>query len=100
MLESGFMGQRARGEVSTVARPRPVDSPRERAAYRITIVEGADRGRGIAVDESTAGRVLVGQSPVCQLRLDDAHVSRRHAAFDLAGARLRVSDLASTNGTW
>src|SRR6185436_12302858 len=25
---------------------------------------------------------------------------RRHAAFELAGARLRVTDLGSTNGTW
>src|SRR5262249_53589720 len=40
-----------------------------------------------------------GQSPVCDIRLADRLVSRRHATFDLADRRLRVTDVGSTNGT-
>jgi hypothetical protein len=44
--------------------------------------------------------VLAGTSPACELRLTDRQVSRRHVAFELTGARLRVTDLGSTNGTF
>jgi len=42
---------------------------------------------------------LVGTSPVCEVRLADPTVSRRHLALSLDGLRLRVRDLDSTNGT-
>ncbi|MEA2750644.1 MAG: two-component system, NtrC family, response regulator HydG, partial [Myxococcales bacterium] len=41
----------------------------------------------------------IGQSATCELRLSDRLVSRRHAALELDGTRLRVTDLGSTNGT-
>jgi DNA-binding NtrC family response regulator len=44
-------------------------------------------------------RVLLGQSPTCNVRLSDQRVSRRHLALDLGGDRLRLTDLGSTNGT-
>jgi two-component system, NtrC family, response regulator HydG len=74
----------------------PPDDPPQTFVLRIEA--GPDRGRQIAVDGSSA--VLVGQSPVCQLRLSDPTVSRRHASFESAGARLRMRDLGSRNGIY
>jgi DNA-binding NtrC family response regulator len=68
-------------------------------AYRLTIVEGPDAGRTFDLDGRLPARVLVGQSPACDIRLSDRHVSRRHAELDLGGAHVRIVDLESTNGT-
>jgi two-component system response regulator HydG len=68
----------------------------EIATFVLTVVAGPDAGRTFPVD----GRVLVGQGPACEVRLGDPHVSRRHAALEPAGSRLRVTDLESTNGTF
>jgi two-component system response regulator HydG len=73
---------------------------RERGAFVLRIVEGRDAGRSLVIDDATPAPILVGQSPACALRVTDPEVSRRHAAFELAGDRLRVTDLASTNGTF
>jgi DNA-binding NtrC family response regulator len=73
-------------------------SPRPDAVFRVTVVEGVDLGASILVDGSQT--VLVGQSPVCTLRLTDATVSRRHLELEIVGDRLRVRDLASSNGTF
>ncbi len=64
--------------------------------YSLT-VQGS--GQCLVVDGAGPGRLLVGKSPACALRLDDPEVSRRHAALELAGKRLRITDLGSTNGT-
>lgn len=48
-------------------------------------------------------RVEVGRLTSCDIALDDANVSRHHAAFvrDLAvSSRWAIEDLGSTNGTW
>ncbi|AKT42926.1 sigma-54-dependent Fis family transcriptional regulator [Chondromyces crocatus] len=45
-----------------------------------------------------SGRVTLGRGADCDLRIDDASVSRRHAVLDL-GPPLRIEDLASANGT-
>jgi DNA-binding NtrC family response regulator len=63
-------------------------------------VEGPDAGKSLVVAPGQPSRALVGQSPACALRLTDRLVSRRHAALELAGARLRLTDLGSTNGTF
>ena len=70
------------------------------AAYTLTVVEGADRGASLVIDGTQPSRVLVGQSPVSNLRLTDRRVSRRHLGLDAAGDGLRVTDLSSTNGTF
>src|ERR1700722_104297 len=69
------------------------------ATFALTVVEGPDRGKSFTIAPGQPSRVLVGQSPACELRLGDRMVSRRHAAFELFGARLRLCDLGSTNGT-
>lgn len=71
--------------------------------FVVRIVAGPDAGRADSACEvtaSTAGSLLVGQSPSCALRLHDPSVSRRHASFELgSGNSLRIVDLGSTNGT-
>lgn len=45
-------------------------------------------------------RVVLGRQPDCDVVLDDASVSRRHAEIRLANGRHVLLDLSSTNGTW
>jgi transcriptional regulator with GAF, ATPase, and Fis domain len=67
--------------------------------FDLVVVEGTDRGARVVVDASRPSRLLAGQSSVCELRLTDSTVSRRHAAFEIVDAGLRLTDLGSTNGT-
>ena len=68
--------------------------------FDLVVVEGPDAGKTFRFDGTQPNRVLVGQSPACDIKLSDRQVSRRHAAFDLSGRRIRLNDLASTNGTF
>jgi two-component system, NtrC family, response regulator HydG len=65
----------------------------------LEVIEGADQGATVKIDPSKPSRVLIGSSPVCDLRLSDGRVSRRHAALELSADLLRLTDLGSTNGT-
>jgi DNA-binding NtrC family response regulator len=87
-------------ERSTALLPRLSLSPAPRAAFVLSVESGPEKGQSIRVDGSAASDVIVGQSPVCQLRLTDPAVSRRHAAFDVVADGLRVRDLESKNGTF
>jgi DNA-binding NtrC family response regulator len=75
--------------------------PKPRASFAVTVVESpnSQTGARLVVDASQPGRVLVGSSEACALRLDDPLVSRRHFALDLDEDGLRITDLESTNGT-
>ena len=86
-------------ELSTFARPlfRPTDTSTD---FVLTVVEGSERGRTLAVAGSQPNRTLLGSGPACNLVLHDREVSRRHAAVEPAGRRLRITDLGSTNGTF
>ena len=68
-------------------------------AYTVTALEGPDQGRTWRLDPTSPNAIFVGQSVACAIRLQDRKVSRRHAALELAGARLRIRDLDSANGT-
>lgn len=46
------------------------------------------------------GEATLGRSPSCEIPLDDAKVSRRHAQVALDGGRVVLRDLGSRNGTW
>lgn len=72
----------------------PVAGPRER--LRVVVASGPDAGQGVTVVRS----VLVGTSDVCDLRLTDRTVSRRHLTLEPWGVGLRVRDQGSRNGTW
>lgn len=45
-------------------------------------------------------RVYIGHSAWCEIRLSDPRVSRRHAALDIVGSHVLLSDLESRNGTF
>jgi len=70
------------------------------AAFALVLLSGPGQGTTFTLDAGAAPRLLVGKGPSCELRLDDPAVSRRHAAVELAGPFLRLTDLGSTNGTW
>ncbi len=69
---------------------------KSRTGPRLVVQQGPDRGRNYAI--LPAG-LLVGRAAECDIPLDDAEVSRRHARFTWHGARLLVEDLGSANGT-
>jgi DNA-binding NtrC family response regulator len=71
-----------------------------RGVFVLVAVDGPDRSKSFVIDGSSPPRVLVGQSQVCEVRLDDRSVSRRHVALEIADRCLRVSDLESTNGSF
>jgi DNA-binding NtrC family response regulator len=83
---------------STFLQARFDPAPEAEASFLVSVIQGPDLGVRYLVDGSTASRVLVGTSPVCDFRLTDRGVSRRHLALELEGVRLRVVDLESTNG--
>jgi two-component system, NtrC family, response regulator HydG len=78
----------------------PKYAPAARAAFSLRVMTGPDAGKSFAIDPDAPSRALLGQSPACTIQLADRQVSRRHAALEVAGDRLHVVDLASTNGTY
>ncbi len=70
------------------------------SSYTIVVVEGPESGLEFRVDSAQPSRTLIGKSPACEVRLTDPEASRRHAAIDVIGRRLRITDLGSTNGTF
>jgi len=87
-------------DVETVLAPRVEKPAADGAAFALVVVEGPDAGRHVTIAQDSPSRVLAGQSPACDLRLSDRTASRRHAAFELVGQRLRLTDMCSTNGTF
>jgi DNA-binding NtrC family response regulator len=85
-------------ESATVAQPRSEERPE--IVFRLTVESGPEAGQQFTVDRASSSRVLVGQSPSCELRLTDRAVSRRHAALELDDHGLGITDLDSTNGTF
>jgi transcriptional regulator with GAF, ATPase, and Fis domain len=94
------MSGRASSDDATTALAPRMDATVATAAYQLEVIEGPDHGKTLTLDGTQPSRVLVGQSPACQLQLTDRLVSRRHVALDLTGQRLRLTDLSSTNGTF
>jgi len=82
--------------LSTTLRPRQAGTS---GTFVLKVTEGPDRGKSFELDESTPTTILLGQSPACSVRLSDRSVSRRHASLEICDAKLRVIDLASSNGT-
>ena len=87
-------------QTATSIRPARASDPGATGAFLVRVTAGPDAGASLTIDAATPGRVLVGQSPACALRLQDREASRRHLALTLEGERLRLTDLGSTNGTF
>lgn len=54
------------------------------------------RGRRVALHD---GEYVIGRDASCDICLDDASVSRRHARLIVEGTAVRLEDLGSKNGT-
>jgi DNA-binding NtrC family response regulator len=67
--------------------------------FVLRVTEGPDAGLSTVFDGVSEGRILLGQSAVCTVRLTDRSVSRRHAALRRTREAWRLEDLESTNGT-
>ncbi len=63
----------------------------------VVLAPEAIRGRQI---ELAADYLTVGREPTCDVRLDDPHVSRTHAALERRGGTVYVQDLGSSGGTF
>jgi DNA-binding NtrC family response regulator len=96
------MGTEDDSESYTLAHRKLVPNPRG-ASFAVVVVEGAEAGKSVILAAGSAARVLVGQSPVCEVGLSDRSVSRRHLSLELVEGEerdhVRLRDLGSTNGT-
>ncbi|NUP07038.1 MAG: sigma 54-interacting transcriptional regulator [Polyangiaceae bacterium] len=72
---------------------------RDRGAgpWRVLVVVGDGRVR--RVELPTRGAVVIGRDAACEVVLDDAAVSKRHARLALDDAGATLLDLGSKNGT-
>ncbi len=74
-------------------------TPVVQGSFSLVVVEGPGQGVSLTLNGSQP-RVLLGHGPACWMRIPDRHVSRRHAAIDVIGERLKIVDMGSTNGTF
>lgn len=67
--------------------------------FVLRVSDGPDVGAAVVLDGVSEGRVLIGQSSVCEMKLSDRKVSRRHVALRREARAWRLQDLGSKNGT-
>ena len=79
--------------------PQPGAEKKEPVAARsdwsIMALSGPLKGKSIPIH----GSMVFGRSNTCDIQINDAHMSRRHAEINLKGGVLRLGDLQSSNGT-
>ena len=79
-----------------------------RTRERLISASGAPPGRYLALEHEGETKLIVLERPITHIgrgliadvRLDDAHVSRRHAILALRGDGARILDDRSHNGTF
>jgi two-component system, NtrC family, response regulator HydG len=86
-------------ESTTAIRDEGGPTSKVEQAYALEVADGPDQGQTCKLGGVAPLRILAGKGPACGLRLTDPEISRRHAAFEVSGGGLRVTDLQSTNGT-
>ena len=87
-------------QLTTQLARRTALAPPSSTSWVLRVLDGTDAGKGFRIDDVTTRRVLIGQSPACEVQLSDRSVSRRHAALESDPGGLRLVDLGSRNGTW
>jgi diguanylate cyclase (GGDEF)-like protein len=82
-----------------ITNTRASDPPAKTEAARpyLMVISGARPGE---LHTLSRERTIVGRSPDAAVRLRDDGISREHAALCVAGGRVTVKDLGSTNGTF
>ena len=101
-------GERRGAEFRAVQRPSEGETTRlgsdesskGGASYTLSIVAEASASVPFVLTSAHPSRVYVGKSPSCELCLDNASVSRRHASLEVLATGVRLVDAGSTNGTW
>jgi pSer/pThr/pTyr-binding forkhead associated (FHA) protein len=63
----------------------------------LTSVRLKYRGADVFLSE---GQYVIGRSASCQLMVDDARVSRRHATITVSAGQVAIEDLGSVNGVY
>lgn len=78
--------------------PQPVkrDVPKPPPLWQVKAMTGVISGRMFPID----GTNVIGRDPHCDIIVGGAHVSRRHAEFQIRSGQLWVKDLGSSNGTF
>ena len=66
-------------------------------SHTLRLVQGSEPGKRFSL---TVDRSIIGRSTDCEIALDVAAVSRRHAAIVRDGEGFAVEDLGSRNGTY
>jgi hypothetical protein len=84
------------GETMVFSSADPVEAPPEQATLRSSNALLLYNGRRIIVGAQGA---TIGRSRECEVVVDDANVSRKHAELRLRGGAWILTDLGSTNGT-
>ena len=64
------------------------------------VLEVLDGNQNRAIYKFGPGQFILGKGDHCDLILSDCHVSRSHAALEIAPEKISIRDLGSTNGTW
>jgi pSer/pThr/pTyr-binding forkhead associated (FHA) protein len=67
------------------------------APLLVVLAPDSDRARRIELRQDY---MVVGRTPGCEVRFDDPHVSRAHAALQRRGHAVYVQDLGSSGGTF
>ncbi len=87
-----------RADPSTIAHAPAIKKSTQSWDVRVTSGDGPKKT--LTVSARSPGRLLVGTSDACDLRLVDRRISRRHLALEATEDGLRVTDLGSKNGTF
>ena len=74
---------------------KPVSATAPRADWSLMAITGELKGKSIPIH----GTLVFGRSSSCDIVINDAHMSRRHAEVNLKDGILRLVDLKSSNGT-
>lgn len=74
---------------------KPAAAGAPRADWSLMAITGELKGKSIPVH----GTLVFGRSSSCDIVINDAHMSRRHAEVNLKDGVLRLVDLKSSNGT-
>jgi hypothetical protein len=69
-------------------------------AFQRPVCDGADQGKRYEIADVMTRRVLIGQSPACDVQISNRSASRRHAALMGDASGVRILDVGSRNGTW
>ncbi len=86
----------SRDERDTTQSADGAGAPALPARLDLVVTDGPDRGARLRL---ARGTIVVGSSPLCDLRLHDTTVSRRHLEVTVTDDAVLLRDLGSKNGS-